>query len=691
MNDYNPWTLPNYQLQQQHNYILQYCNYYQHQCTQLYGELRYAYQVIENINYSKKDYTPRRIEQSSNGEWYCTERNDRKVTIGNLSMKSCNIINIKPNQTFDALYCTLEDDAGSHKVVIPYKDLIHRNILPYLLFFRRNLDCPDRYITDLFFILFQNFVKNNKDEIKFLSFEDYSGWNEFVNENSETIINFVSYNNDDPYIEGFCPDAVKKRKLPPNKRFIMDVAKEYSEKLPDNWKYKFLVVMRLSSLLLFFFSKNHVATDKMFIIEPAQSSNARLIISLLKNMNYDSITTYSLTQTPTEISKELKAVNDGIAIFRYDSLIENNRYFSQNINHLHNDLLNASGDEENTRHLISVITQYPDRIPESNSTFFIAFSSDDINISEDEIKNLQKISGEFDSAFINSIVEFPSDSIAKIQKAINSAKNDAQNADSEIKNTLITFYATAKILLDYGVLNDKDIIKIKNFVEDDGDASGNSDQKIVNQFYHVLNRLICEDKLKFVNQNKPPYYNEYEPCIFENENCINLNRIIFKDIIAPSMNINYHSLTKALKNTGSLISTKDNKRSLKVTLSQYDARYIDFYSISKELLSKTALAKLEIFKNSDYLFPINDISVPHITPIINTYDVTHPAGIQQKPDSDENFHMYVTGASGAGKTYFLMQQALFRAQTDDKVIIFDNGGSFDRDRLEKYLKIRPKK
>lgn len=152
------------------------------------------------------------------------------------------------------------------------------------------------------------------------------------------------------------------------------------------------------------------------------------------------------------------------------------------------------------------------------------------------------------------------------------------------------------------------------------------------------------------------------------------------------MNINYHSLTKALKNTGSLISTKDNKRSLKVTLSQYDARYIDFYSISKELLSKTALAKLEIFKNSDYLFPINDISVPHITPIINTYDVTHTTGIQLKPDSDENFHMYVTGVSGAGKTYFLIQQALFRAQNDDKVIIFDNGGSFDRDRLEKIFK-----
>jgi len=48
--------------------------------------------------------------------------------------------------------------------------------------------------------------------------------------------------------------------------------------------------------------------------------------------------------------------------------------------------------------------------------------------------------------------------------------------------------------------------------------------------------------------------------------------------------------------------------------------------------------------------------------------------------------MYVTGRSGAGKTYFLIQQALFRTKTDDKIIIFDNGGYFVRDKLEKIFR-----
>ena len=82
-------------------------------------------------------------------EWCCEERNGRNVIIGRFKIKSCLIVNPQPDDTYDALYCILEDENGQHPVVIPYKELKKWDILEYLLFFKRNPDCPDKYIIDL--------------------------------------------------------------------------------------------------------------------------------------------------------------------------------------------------------------------------------------------------------------------------------------------------------------------------------------------------------------------------------------------------------------------------------------------------------------------------------------------------------------------------------------------------------------
>lgn len=109
------------------------------------------------------------------------------------------------------------------------------------------------------------------------------------------------------------------------------------------------------------------------------------------------------------------------------------------------------------------------------------------------------------------------------------------------------------------------------------------------------------------------------------------------------------------------------------------------YSVSTEFLDFQSESMLEAIKNYDYFYITTQIPSPNFIPIINSIGDTYTSGIKINPDSDENFHMYVTGASGAGKTYFLLQQALFRAQVDDKVIIFDNGGYFISERLKKIF------
>ena len=57
--------------------------------------------------------------------------------------------------------------------------------------------------------------------------------------------------------------------------------------------------------------------------------------------------------------------------------------------------------------------------------------------------------------------------------------------------------------------------------------------------------------------------------------------------------------------------------------------------------------------HDDYFFPLHDIPEHDFIPLICNLDGTKTAGIRMTSESDENFHIYVSGMTRYGKTYFL--------------------------------------
>lgn len=107
--------------------------------------------------------------------YYMRERDRRNVYIGKLSLKWAFFVNPKPDKTFESLYCKLQfgEQMQEYTVSIPYRDIVKRNILPYLLHFPRNPDCPDRYIVMALFEELKNF-----NETKILVLPEEPGWQE---------------------------------------------------------------------------------------------------------------------------------------------------------------------------------------------------------------------------------------------------------------------------------------------------------------------------------------------------------------------------------------------------------------------------------------------------------------------------------------------------------------------------------
>lgn len=200
--------------------------------------------VIYNI-YGEKEKTFETRKLRKSGDIYTvTERNGREVRVGKMRLKDKFIVDQKPDGTFDALYVFIDCDGNKNPIPIsiPYKDFIRRNIQPYIPFFPRNEDCPDRYIVLAFF---QELLDG--DDIKFLQLPQHSGWQE--SERNKT--SFASSKIIIPTLEKYYSNDILERKLIHTEKKLAEAAEALAKLLPSVWEYKFLLSVRITSLLLY--------------------------------------------------------------------------------------------------------------------------------------------------------------------------------------------------------------------------------------------------------------------------------------------------------------------------------------------------------------------------------------------------------------------------------------------------------
>lgn len=493
------------------------------------------------------------------------------------------------------------------------------------------------------------------------------------------------------------PNDILNRKLLYTKRVFSDVAKEYKNRIPNNWKYKLLVVIRVASLLLYFFKQKDIEPDQIFIIESTKHPGDKDLIAFLQTANYDDYSPIPMPFTQTKYKKicERTLSNDGIALFRDESLVEERSNIISNIRLLKESIRYHNTNENNRRQIIAIITD--NQIIGSDDTSAIQLTFQDVECLTDEqdIKYIQKLSGEFDFSLIQYIIDNESEITAKIYSTIDKYKKVTTVEYPERINTIRIIETTMDLLKEYEVINSSDISAIRKWYSSDDDTISDNRDQIVKDFYNVLNTLIHSGKIKLANQFGEPFYDETQNMAFESGGYLNFNEVVCKKMIISQIRKTRQS-TFVLKTLyeDSLMSMKPSKKrssyvneyTRKVTFVSADGnKQKRLYSISTDLLDLQSKSMLEAIKNYDFFYTAAQIPYPNFIPIINSIGDTYTSGIKITPDSDENFHMYVTGASGAGKTYFLLQQALFHAQVDDKVIIFDNGGYFTPERLKKIF------
>lgn len=633
-----------------------------------------AQNVIYNI-YGEKEKTFEARKLRKSGDVYMvTERNGREVRVGKMRLKDKFIVNQRSDGTFDALYCICEYEGNEPiQIVVPYNEIVHRNVLPSIPFFPHNEDCPERYIVLAFF---RELLDG--DDIKFLQLPQHSGWQE--SEGNKT--SFASSEIVLPKLQKYYPDDILERKLVHTEKKFAEAAKDLAKLLPASWKYKFLLSVRITSLLLYFYGLEGLVPDQMFVVEPKSESNAKTVIALIKNKDFLP-NICPLTENKTNLQRELNSINDGIAIFRDTSYAEDRKKLDAGLNVLLHDLQNCTGNDVRSRHLTVILSDNPGNISSEFPAYFISLSDCPDIDNTDEIKQAV---GEFDYALIRLLTNADVTENMVTSVLNRTAYLTKTEANSEYWMTWRLIQTTVDILSEYRLINSDEKREIARFLKRNPHEGIDSAQCIANDFRQVISKGINSGIIGVANQKGSPYFDSNKPMVILDDKYINILAATIDTRILPRMKTTRkrNKLLSALKFCGKLYSNNNYKRNLDVETAPGITETVSVYSFPKDILTPKCMEKINSLAFSDYIIKNSEFPKGFI-PMALISGCNGAAGVVISDSTDESESIYVSGQTRSGKTHFLVQQAVIRAESGKKIIIFDQTGAFSPDELRKHL------
>lgn len=626
-------------------------------------------------NFEKKEYSPRKIKKNLyTQEWYLEERdNGRTIDIGKFILKNPFIINPTSLQNFDACKFCVRYDEQEYDVVLTEKEYKSRKILQHFSFLKRNPDCPDKYLIDAIYLAFQEL-----ECWKFLFTPKNSGWQELPKGKPFFASNLSVY----PNLDVYYPNDVRERQLLNTSRTLIDIAKDYAEKLPKIWQYKLLVAIRLVCLMLYFAANNGINPDQLFVVETGSESATKVAISLLKTQNYTSLSSLSLLATKTQLKEYLNKVNDGIAIFTDNSYVEDGNKRSINIDMLIDDLYNRNGIEHPQRHCIAIVSDNPGNLHSEIPAMYIDISS---IVPDCDAESLQKISGEFDTAFINAFEKDPENMCAMLNEYFKASEISSKTIlNSEKYNSEKLVRAGVCILNNFGLITKKESRNIFYWLEHLSASSRDSATVIVNDFRKVINSILFSEVKVYTQFGNPYYFRGQDNTCFVDDNHLNFElqvweRFLFKMETTKKRQKVLH----ALQSCNMIYSNNGFKRILEVEVAPGILRKVSVYSISKKILYPENFEKTHEIFFSNYYFTKDEASINNLRPMISNKSKTMLCG--QSPNEDLNYHQLISGDPRSGKTTYESEQAVAAAINDEAVLVIDNDGSWSEDILKNHL------
>lgn len=501
------------------------------------------------------------------------------------------------------------------------------------------------------------------------------------------VTTYISAESVIPGLEELFPQEVRDHKMVAHALPLKDTAAIYRKALPNCLEANLATTVRVESILLPLFGAEEMYPDRAFSVSYTNDSVRETVIAITKRKNYTSTVVQSLSDRITKVGKELASANDITVLFSYSGIFEEGKSLDNAFKEIMWNIGGEDGAENNTRKVILIINDRPERIPDDYPIYYINCVDD---IIPKNVPVLQRLSGMFDYAFKEYVYNNPDTAKQLVRNGIKAARHIVMSfINVDITDTMIITLATAYILKVLGVVKESDYKAIIRWFRTAATSKFTMSDTIFHEFKSIVSEAILSEKLKIAKQIGPPFYSDNGNMAFiaEGDKSINMNEDAVKNIIIPKISTSsVVKMNKYLNEKGMLKGKHSNKRKFKVA---YDAGIIEdteVFSYSRAVLNADAKAFVDDIIDNEYWFNIGDYPAGFV-PVLYNKDGTRAAGYVFKPEQDDNPHEGYFGYTRSGKTFAMTNRSIQKVVVEgaDAVIIFDQTGGFSTAEVDKHI------
>ena len=498
---------------------------------------------------------------------------------------------------------------------------------------------------------------------------------------------YISASSVIPGLEEVFPEEVREHKMIEHNLPLSDLSAIYRKALSNCLEAKLATTVRTESLLLPWFAAEGLYPDRGFVFTYNNEPVKDTTISLIKRKNYNSTVVQALTDRIPKVRKELASANDVTVLFIYSGVFDEGTSLDNAFKEIMWDINGENGDEGNTRKIIVILTDIPERIPDDYPVYYINCSEE---IVSKNVPVLQRLSGMIDYAFKEYIYNNPDTAKQLVRDGIKVAHHIVSTfGNIAITNTLIMTLATAHILKGLGIVTASDFRGIIRWFRTEATSKSTMSDTICREFKSAVSGAILSRELTITKQYGPPYYAEdgHTAFIREEDKSVNMNDDTLNNIIIPKIHArSVVKMNKHLNKKGVLKGKHANKRKLKVAYATGFIEDTEVFSYSRSVMNAEAKAFVDNIIENEFWFNVGEYPEGFV-PILYNADGARAAGYVFNPDMDDNFHEVYFGATRSGKTFALVNRALQKVRFEgaDAVIIFDQTEGFTLKEIEKHI------
>lgn len=437
-----------------------------------------------------------------------------------------------------------------------------------------------------------------------------------------------------------------------------------------------LLLHRIGSLLLFWFEPIQVRPYSLLIYTPSASVSEEQLRALLSTNDTQLHRIPSIESSRNVLLKELNLVWDGIAVFTDSSLADESNKVEEPLRIL---IKEAGGDTGNGRNSIALISRFApytaQRIAAEN---VLSVSMEGVTLDLD-CGTIRQIVQILDTVVIQTMLHIPEHERNKFLGECRALPPNWQQFFDRPVSDFAPFFKSAENFLrdfhQHSLLSDYELNEQLNAIFQASHSAVSADQIMIQDFASVLCKKIRTGEIAALQKQQRVQIDPERDILLIDGDDFYIRGELIDGVLRSTQTVHMrNSLLAALRQCNLMHTTDGNTKPIQVYDLNGKSQRLYWYCMDASILDADVLHLIRNLDSEPFWLAPDEVPERDFVPLLRDESGRVAGRIIRQQDA-ENSHTYVTGQSGAGKTYADCQLMAKMLSLGHHVIVLDNSDS----------------